>query len=194
MTVSNPLKLLRQERNAARELADPWSGLCALASISRSNQAQVRTLVLRDIEDRLAIFINATSPKFYELSPGGRTQLSIYLASIAVQYRLDVQLESMPKHLVDESWLLRPRIPKQMDWYYTEVQAQSTAIQSRGHLKRSLGAHARDNTAEKAPATAQGLYLNVQRIERLELLTDEVHARTLWQLEDNNWIEQVLVP
>jgi pyridoxine/pyridoxamine 5'-phosphate oxidase len=194
MTLSNPLELFKQERNAARGLADPWSGLCALASISRSSHARVRTLVLREIEDRLAIFINATSPKFYELPAGGHAQLSIYLASIAVQYRLDVQLESIPKHLVDESWLLRPRVPKQMDWYYTEVQEQSTPIQSRDHLKRSLSAHARDNTAEKAPPTAQGLYLNVQRIERLELLADEVHARTLWQLDDSNWTEQILVP
>ncbi len=194
MPLINPLELFRQDRSAAHKLADPWSGLCALASISHTGKVQVRTLVLRDIDNRLAIFINATSPKFKELPVGGHTQLSVYLASIAVQYRLDAQLEPVPKTLVDESWLLRPEIPRQMDWYYTEVQAQSTPVKSRGQLKRSLDEHSRNNTADKAPASAQGLYLNVQRIERLELLKDEVHARSLWQMDVNGWTKQVLIP
>ena len=192
--MSNPLALFRQERNAAREQGDPWSGLCALASINQAGLAQVRTLVLRDLDDRLAIFINATSPKHQELPVGGHTQLSIYLASLSVQYRLDAHLEPIPKTLVDESWLLRPDIPKKMDWYYTEVQAQSTSVGSREQLINSLDAHARTRKAESAPETALGLYLDVKRVERLELLKDEIHARTLWRLASGIWVEQVLVP
>lgn len=192
--MSNPLELFNQERNTAREQGDPWSGLCALASINQHGQAQVRTLVLRDMDDRLAIFINATSPKHRELPVGGHTQISIYLASLSIQYRLDAQLEAVPKTLVDESWLLRPDIPKKMDWYYTEIQAQSTPVESRAHLVKSLNAHARKHEEKTAPKTALGLYLNVERIERLELHKEEIHARKLWQLKSGIWTEQVLVP
>ena len=81
-----------------------------------------------------------------------------------------------------------------MDWYYSQVQAQSTPVESREYLVKSLTAHAGMGKAETAPTTAVGLYLDVSRIERLELLKDDIHARTLWQLNSGVWTEVVLVP
>ena len=191
----SPVELLQQERQLAAAQGDPWSGLCALASINnQTGMAQVRTLVLRDINSKLAIFINATSPKWAELRSCGKTQFMIYLASISVQYRLDASLEPIPKHIVDESWLLRPDIPKSMDWYYTEIQAQSSTVESRAALKSRFDEHNKNGNAECAPETAVGLYLNLERIERLELLKEEIHARNVWQWNSTRWLEQTLVP
>ena len=68
----NPLRRLREDRIRARGLNDPYAELCALATVDSGRNPQVRTLVLRDLDDRLAVFVNASSPRVADDGSCGR--------------------------------------------------------------------------------------------------------------------------
>jgi len=193
--MDDPLALLADDRKKAREANDPWANLCAFATVNANGEPQVRMLVLREVEARLALFINGTSPKHAELQSGTRHAVLIFLASQGVQYRLSVALEPLPSEIVGRAWLDRPRIPKVMDWLYEHDQPQSSAIPSREHLIRSfaeLDAQLPANV--EAPPNALGYYIAVERLERLELANDRVHSRRRFERNGAQWSTTELIP
>ena len=186
----NPLRRLREDRARARTLNDPYAELCALATVDARRNPQVRTLVLRDLDDRLAVFVNSTSPKWPSLD---RVAAVIFLASLDIQYRLECRTESVPAQIVKASWQLRPEIPKRLDWLYEE-RRQSSLLESREQLLAELAAAPVPDPLV-APDSARGLYLVPHRVERLDVSHDSgVHDRRLWSLTDGAWQERVLVP
>ena len=188
-TVS-PLQWLREDRVRARALQDPYAELCALATVDSRNHPQVRTLVLRDLNDRLGVFVNASSPKWPSME---RVGALIYLDSLGVQYRLNCTTDAVPAELVRASWQLRPDTPKRLDWFY-EQRTQSSELSDRDQLLEELAAGKIPDPLV-APESARGLYLIPWQIERLDLNSgDGVHDRRRWRLEDGAWRERVLVP
>lgn len=186
----NPFRRLQEDRARARELNDPYAELCALATVDSSRNPQVRTLVLRDLDDRLALFVNATSPKWPSMDCVAAV---IFLASLDIQYRLECRTEPVPAETVQASWQLRPDIPKRLDWLYEE-RPQSSAMARREELLSELAAAPVPNPLV-APDSARGLYLVPHRIERLDVNHDSgVHDRRLWSLADGAWLERTLVP
>ena len=191
----DPLTLLADDRRKARAAGDPWANLCVLATIDAQQTPQARVVVLRDLEQRLAVFTNATSPKYAQLGNSQHQAVLVYLASLGVQYRLTVSLEPVPTALVRQSWLERPRIPKVMDWLYERFQPQSSAVPSRNDLvERYTAIDAQLAANVEAPAGALGFYLVAERIERLELAGDRIHARTSYQRDGAIWHANELVP
>ena len=193
----NPLEQLLADRRAARDARDPWSGLCAVATIDDQGLPDVRTLVLRDLDGRLALFVNATSPKWPQLQRTDTVAAMVYFGALNVQYRLQARTVAVPEAIVHDSWLMRPDPPKRMDWFYSLAPetAQSMPVASRAELLDRLTAIP---AAEEltAPDTARGLYLDPRTVERLDLNQDNgVHDRRLYTLDgDGAWHEQVLVP
>jgi pyridoxine/pyridoxamine 5'-phosphate oxidase len=191
----NPLTLLADDRAKARAAGDPWANLCVLATVGSDGAAQSRVVVLRDLSDRLAVFINATSPKYSQLSLASRHSVLLYLASLGVQYRLRVAFEPVSSEIVRRSWQDRPRIPKVMDWLYANIQPQSSEIDSREAL---LAAYGRLDDAlpatTDAPEQAVGLYLIVDEVERLELSASQVHSRQRYRIDHDGWRSIELVP
>lgn len=188
----DPLKRLAEDRRLAFERQDPCAGLCTLASLDASGWPEARTLVLRDLDNRFAVFVNATSPKFEYLD---RVSVVVWLPTVNVQYRLRCTTSPVPAELVAESWQLRPDPPKRMDWLYTLTQKQSTTIGDRETLLESLASLDLPEPLI-APETARGLFLNPEIVERLDLGMDNgVHDRRRY-LPGNpgGWHEQVLVP
>ena len=59
--------MLLDDRAEARSHNDPCANLCTLANIDAAGLPQARTLVLREVEGQLSVFINATSPKWTSL-------------------------------------------------------------------------------------------------------------------------------
>lgn len=174
----DPLMLLADDRRKARSANDPWANLCVLSTVNAKHEPQARVVVLRDLEQRFAVFINGTSPKHSELSVSPRNTVLVYLASLGIQYRLTVSLERVPSAIVHASWLERPRIPKVMDWLYESFQVQSSEIPSRDVLvERFAELDARLPKSVEAPSHALGYYLVADEVERLELAGDRVHAR-----------------
>jgi len=193
--MQDPVALLRSDRARAREARDPWANLCVLATVDADNIPQARVVVLREIEHRLAVFVNGTSPKCAEMQRSTHQAVLLYLASLAIQYRLRVAFEPVPTAIVHTSWLERPRIPKVMDWLYEHVQAQSTPLESRQQLLDHFG-HVDEHLSDDAtaPPNAVGFYLSIDRIDRLELSGDRPHSRTVFEQTPTGWHTTTLVP
>jgi pyridoxamine 5'-phosphate oxidase len=190
----SPLALLAADRSQARELADPCASVCTLATVDAAGHPQARTVILRELEGRLAIFLNETSPKWQQLEQTESFAVVIWLPSVNVQYRLQCHARPVAKPHVHESWQLRPEAPKRMDWFYTRIQPQSMPIDSREALVTQLAAlQLRDPLV--APRTSAGIYLEPFRIERLNLaMSDGIHDRRSYQRRADGWHETVLVP
>ncbi|MAT83096.1 MAG: hypothetical protein CMD39_02290 [Gammaproteobacteria bacterium] len=192
--VRDPLTLLADDRARARERDDPCASLCTLASVDAAGHPQARTLVLRDVDDRLAVFGNETSPKWQQMATAASLAVVVWLPTLQVQYRLQCTTRPVPKPRVHESWLLRPETPKRLDWFYTREAAQSTAVASREALLAKLeGLTLREPLL--APRTAAGVFLEPAAIERLDLATDDgVHDRVLYRRQADGWHTVTLVP
>ena len=190
--MSDPLEKLAQDRSRAFAEKDPCAGLCTLASLDGAGWPDARTLVLRDLDGRLAVFVNATSPKFAHLD---RVSVVVWLPTVNVQYRLRCTTTPVPQATVQESWQLRPDPPKRMDWLYTTRQAQSTPVASRDELLKVLAGLELPEPLV-APDTARGLFLHPELIERLDLgMENGVHDRRRYRPGNpGGWIEEVLVP
>ena len=188
-SVADPIALLHADRSQAAASGDPMASLCMLATVD-GGEPQARTLVLRDVEARLAVFFNRTSPKYREIAQSATVAVVVYLPSRSVQYRLRCRLEPIPAAIVGASWQLRPPVPKRMDWLY-EDRPQSTAIDSREQFAALLDGRRED----AAPDSAVGYYLAPATIERLHLdQPDGIHDRRRYTPGADGWHEEVLVP
>lgn len=193
--MTDPLHLLTTDRHAAHGRGDPWASLCVLATVAADGSPHARVLVLRDLEPGLCVFINASSPKQRQIQHRTEAALLVYLASLGVQYRMDVELVALDSAVVHGSWALRPEIPKVMDWLYETRLAQSTPIESRQTLLTMFEEVRSELPSEpSAPAGAVGYRLEPRRIERLKLSGDQVHERDLYEASDSGWTYSPLVP
>jgi len=189
----DPLVRLSKDRTRARAEQDPCANLCTLANIDAQGLPQARTLVLRDLEGQLAVFVNATSPKWSSLL-AGPVSLVVWLPSIQLQYRMSCKTAQVPQAIVHDSWHLRPEPPKRMDWFYSEVAAQSSHIGDRQQLLDALQALQLSERLTP-PESANGLFLEPQSIERLHLGEENgIHDRQLYRLTDTGWTLTTLVP
>ena len=169
------------------------AAICTVGNVDKHGHVQMRALVLRDVGDQLALFINATSPKWPALQ-GAQISLMTYWPSIQIQYRLLAQSMPLDPETVHESWQLRPDPPKRMDWFYRTTAAQSTTVESRDELLNKLAAVQLPNPLI-APDEARGLGLDIQTYERLDLSqANGVHDRQRFTLVDSKWQVETLVP
>jgi pyridoxamine 5'-phosphate oxidase len=193
--MNDPLLQLAHDRGRARDKADPWANLCVVSTIDANQLPQSRVVVLRDVAERLAVFINGTSPKHTEFTYATHQAVLVYLSSIGVQYRLTTTVEAVPRAIVAASWLDRPRIPKVMDHLYENIAPQSSHIESReAFMARfaTLDAQMADDVT--APDQALGYYLTVDRLERLELAGDRPHTRIAYRRTPSGWHAATLIP
>lgn len=190
--VGNPIDLLHQDREHARLLNDPMVDLASIATINKHGEPQCRTLVLRTIKNRLAIFVNQTSSKYQEFKLSKTIAVMVYLPSLSVQYRLTCKLSKIDPEIVRHHWNLRPEISKQLDWLY-ETYPQSSQIESNELLQMLL---LKIPQSQQAPDSAVGFYLDVCRVEQLQLKTQrEVSHRLLFSLQDHgSWNAGYIVP
>lgn len=189
--MSDPIARFAADRAAAREAKDPMAAVCVLATVDENGMPQARTLVLRDIPEGLAIYINASSPKWQQSQEC--VAIQVWWPSVQIQYRIQARCEALPAQHIAESWQLRPDVPKQMDWLYQQ-RPQSSEVNDRDELLNLL-----QNTKPPAPLVApggaRGLLLLPERIDRLDLnQANGVHDRTRYVLDAGRWLEQTLIP
>jgi pyridoxamine 5'-phosphate oxidase len=192
---TDPFALLASDRAHARAARDPWADLCVLATVE-GTQPHARTLVLRDVDSRPAIFINETSPKHAQIRATPDVTVLVYLASRGVQYRLQGVLEPIAREIVHAHWRARPRIPKVMDYFYRESSPQSTVIHSREALESGHATiDARLGEDPHAPDEASGHFIVASTVERLVLASDRIHDRVRFRrAADESWVREILVP
>ena len=189
MSAIDPVALLKADRARARANEDPMANLCVLATVG-ADRPEARTLVLRDVDDRLGLFFNGHSPKASEVDRSDAVAVLVYLPSLSLQYRVHTTLIAIPAAIVHANWQFRPDVPKKMDWLY-ERHPQSSAIASRKRLIEELPTA----TPDRAPQSAIGYFLAPLAVERLDLGQDNgVHDRRRYTLRGEGWLEQILVP
>ena len=190
--VGHPIDRLHQDREHARLLNDPMVDLASIATINKHGEPQCRTLVLRTIKNRLAIFVNQTSSKYQEFKLSKTIAVMVYLPSLSVQYRLTCKLSKIDPEIVRYHWNLRPEISKQLDWLY-ETYPQSSQIESHELLQMLL---LKIPQPQQSPDSAVGFYLDVCRVEQLQLNTQrEVSHRLLFSLQGHGgWNAGCIVP
>ena len=166
--------------------------LCTVANVDHAGRPQMRTLVLREVEGQLAIFINATSPKWRHLQDF--VVLHTYWPSVQVQYRMQAAPSPVKQSVVHDSWHMRPETPKRMDWFYEQHGVQSSQIESREALTTKLDEVTLPEPL-RAPDNARGLLLTPIEIERLDLTqTDGIHDRKVFRYRNSHWHSEILVP
>ena len=185
----DPIEQLATDRAAAHEQKDAWAALCTLGTVNAEGDAELRTLVLRELDGQLALFFSAHSPKWAQMKVRPTCSVQLYLPSIQVQYRVRARWTLIDPDLVHTSWVMRPDIPKKLDWLY-EQQPQSTAI-DREELLQKLAPESPVPAA--APNGSMGVYLEPERIERLQL-SSGVHERECWQLASGAWRHEHMIP
>ena len=164
-----------------------------MATVAASGAPAVRVLVLRELAERLGVFVNGTSPKVAEFGNAQTVAALIYLPSLGIQYRLQCTLEAIEPALVRDAWQQRPAMPKRMDWFY-EAHPQSSAFESRAALLDAVGRHPLPAPLT-APASALGFVLVPGEVERLELAEGGgLHDRCRYALQGEAWVESALVP
>lgn len=189
---TDPLVLLSNDRVEARRTNDPLVDRCILGTVDRNGRSALRTLVLREIDERLALFYSRSSAKHVELMNNGlRGAILIFLPSIGVQYSIESRFEDIPRSVVEEHWQLKPDAAKRMDSIY-ERHPQSTVIDNFESFKTLFAATV---PPRKSPANGCGVFLVPAVVDRLELRTDpHMHDRKLFTRKDDRWHVQHLVP
>ena len=192
MNHPEPIELFKTDQQAARDKQDPHANLCVVSTVDGQMKPQSRTLVLREVGGYLAIFINKSSPKWDEFKNG--IALQTYWTSTQIQYRMSVSTKQIDKAVINDSWQLRPDIPKKMDWIYQSGFPQSSRVESLDQIRDEIR---KMTDIEKLTATedAIGLILQPLTIERLSLDTpDGIHDRKLFEWSKEEWSENQLMP
>ena len=190
MDSTDPIAALGRDRASAREQGDGNANLCVVSSVDATGEPQARVLVLRDVDSRLAIFFNGSSPKASEFGRGNRISVLAWLPSLGVQYRISCRLEAMDPRIVRESWQLRPLAAKRLDWLY-QRSPQGSVVDDRETLLARLA----QMQSDTAPANALGFFLDPERVDRLILDNDTgIHDRRLFERQDGAWRCQTLIP
>lgn len=190
---ADPIQLLELDRKTAKERGDPAANVCVVATVNKENEPNLRTLVLRDVENRLAIFVNRTSQKVGEFANSSTVAVLIYLPSISVQYRLNCELAAISSRIVKESWLLRPQTSKKLDVLY-ESYPQGAEIPSDEWLKDQLD---RIGLPTEATPSVAGYFLQPKNVTRLELHDEpgSVHRAQRYSIDpDGFWTVTTQMP
>ena len=189
--MENPLVTLNHERSLARSQGDELADRCFLATIRADGEPAVRTLVLREVNNQLGIFLNSTSPKYSQLHNSDTVELVVYLPTLQIQYRLRARIQQIPTTIVRRQWKNKKTIPRVVDHLYSEVE-QSSKIASRDWLVTLVQSQV---APMEAPETAIGFYLIIFEVERLVLLTEEgVHQRVKSLRTEDGWSSTTLMP
>lgn len=196
MASAEPTTALSADRTRARELGDSNAELCWLATVDSDGWPKVRALVLRDVADGHALFINATSAKGRELSRDSRCQIACWYPSLQRQWRLEARLVALDRKLLEEHWQRRPRVSQVMDHVYARGFPQSSALADPETLS---AAHARLDSSLgdrlDAPSEALALGLDVMSAECLQIHPgSRLHDRWQFTRGEAGWQRQALVP
>ena len=190
----NPLDIFFLDQARARELRDPTAPLCVFITKESDDYPTGRTLVLRNIEGQLGVFINKSSPKWNQKEAG--ISLQTYWPSVEIQYRIKASCVVLDPKLIKQSWKQRPETPKKLDWFYQRAKPQSANLEPEEAINfaKKLKELILPDQFE-APDLAAGLLLEPFEFEKLELRSGDLpHNREKFVLMQGYWRHYSLVP
>ena len=194
----DPLQEIRQERERARQAADPLVDVCYLVTVASAERAEARALTLRDITDRgIGVLINRTSPKWRQLSRTETATVLIHWPSVRRQYRAWGRVAPMEPERIDGYWRRKTHGSKLLEHYYTEFAPQSHRIGSRREFLagiESLRQRYPDPLAVPMPESLMGIYVVPEEVEAWRGSEERLHDRTLFQRSGAGWSSATLIP
>ena len=166
-----------------------------MATVDAEGLPHVRTIILRDLGERIGLFINATSPKWAHLDRLPALEVVTFYPTLNVQYRLRGASAPIERDVMSENWENRPFGGRRLDWFYDSVQPQSTHVHSRERLVDGLQEEGQRMNGKGMPPSVNGIYLDPVQIERLDLTDpDRIHDRRRYERAEDGWICTLLVP
>ncbi len=197
-SAADPLLALHAEREAARAAADANAELCWLATVDASGAPAVRTIVLRDVDGVFALFVNATSPKWRDLSRESRVQIACWYPALQRQWRLRGRVRAFPHDVVARHWHRRPRVSQVLDHLYATRATQSTELEADTDLEAELaGLDASLPERPEVPVQSLALEIVPTEVECMQIRgAPHLHQRQRWRrdAEDGRWSTRRLVP
>lgn len=195
--MTDPLKQLSALRQTAIEQRDPCAHFTTLITLDQEGQPASRIVTLRSLDQNgIALLVNADSPKIRHWQANGKWELSGFWPTSMVQYRLRGDAELEQTETVRRDWQAKPKTSQLADLYHQRVRPQSSPLPSRQTLLdeiAQLNAALEDEV--KAPAHVARLRLRPTLVEIGQAsLSDRLHDRRLYQLQNNAWRETILVP
>ena len=195
----NPIEIFKDNWKQAKSLSDANADYCSLATVSKTGQASIRTLVLREVtEDSFVIFISSTSPKWEQLEDSRQFELLVFWPRLLQQYRIRGEYDQVPVDKMKHHWAKKPYDSKIIDHYYTKYQSQSSVIDSRETLLARIETLKNNYPSEADipfPENAKGVAIKATYIETWHSsITDRLHERYLYLFTDGEWERKVLVP
>ena len=100
--MNKPIEKFQADRARARDAGDPMAAVCVLATVDEDGRPEARTLVLRQVEDDLALFMHTSSPKWQQLQHGG--SINTYWPSVEIQYRMHFTTLPIDHAVVAARW------------------------------------------------------------------------------------------
>jgi pyridoxine/pyridoxamine 5'-phosphate oxidase len=195
----NPIQIFEHNWKKAKLLSDANAHYCSLATVSKSGEVSIRTLVLREVaEGSFIVFINNTSPKWDQLQHSKQFELLVFWPSLMQQYRIRGEYSELSALAMERHWARKPYDSKILDHYYVGVQSQSSHIESREALLSGIDLLKKRYPSDREVPfvkSAKGISIKATYIENWhDSVADRLHKRHLYLLHKGQWEQQVLVP
>ena len=194
--LQDPLALFQQWLTDARALPPsvlPEPTAFALATVSSDGQPSVRTLLLKDVDERGFVFYtNLDSRKGRELAANARAAMNFHWAPLERQVRIEGRVSRVSDDEADAYFATRPRGSQLGAW----ASQQSRRLESAAGLEARVAEFDRKFEGQRVPRPSfwSGFRLHPATIEFWTGRPNRLHERQLFERRDGEWIMQLLYP
>jgi len=195
---ADPMALFQEWFEGAHHIGLPEPSAAALATVDERGRPSIRTVLVRDIDDRgFAFFTNFNSRKGHDLRPdrpgGAPACLNFYWAPVARQVRIEGTASPVTAEEADAYWATRPR-GHQVAAY---ASPQSTELPGGRKELEALFAEW-DRKLPRAniprPAYWSGFRVAPETIEFWQGRENRLHERILYRRVAGPWVAVILAP
>ncbi len=187
------IERFEQGLQAARDASEPEPGAMSLATSTAAGKVSVRTMLLKDFDDRGFVFYtNTLSNKGHQLGQHPQVALCMVWKSIFRQVLVEGRVEFVTEAEADEYFASRPRGSQIGAW----ASLQSEELDSRATLEQRVAEFEQkfDGIDIPRPSHWSGYRVLPDMIEFWYGKENRLHDRFRFTLKDGDWLRQRLYP
>ncbi len=187
------IERFEQAMQAAEAAAEPEPTAMSLATASTSGTLSVRTMLLKDFDEKGFVFYtNTLSNKGQQLGQHPQAALCVLWKSIFQQVLVEGKVEPVTDTEADTYFASRPRGSQIGAW----ASMQSEVLDSRDRLEQRVAEFEQKfaSTDVPRPPHWSGYRVLPDMIEFWYGMESRLHDRFRFTLQDNEWVRQRLYP
>ena len=195
----NPMIQLMEALESARRANDPGADWLNLVTVDAEGFPVARIMTIRGVSaEGVVVTVTRESPKMQQLEDGGRYEAHLFWPMVLGQVRMRgaYRIEDPPE--LAQGWRARAYGGKIADLYQVHCRPQSSVVASREVLLEELAELRRQFPSDRAiekPAEIVNLVLLPDFLELwIGDATDRMHDRRRYTRQDDDWLEEILVP